>query len=100
MGTKLQIGNLPSSATEEDLSDKFKQFGIVESVRIIKSERAGASRLQGLVGMASDADARAAINGLNFTQFGDLTMSVSLARLDRDSLTDSIGNEVQLNVGD
>ncbi len=78
MGTKLHIDNLPSSATEEDLSDKFEQFGIVESVKIIRNERTGESRGLGLVSMASDAEATAANNGLNFTQYGDLQFQSAL----------------------
>ena len=80
MGTKLHVGNLPSSATEDDLLVKFGQFGIVESAQIKRDERTGESRGTGLVRMASDAEAMAAINRLNFTQYGDLTMSVSAVR--------------------
>ncbi len=79
MSTKLRIGNLPRTATEEDLSNKFKQFGIVESVEILKDERTGNSKCLGLVCMASATEARAAISRLNFSQFGDRTMSVSTA---------------------
>jgi len=79
MSTKLRIGNLPLTATEDDLSNKFKTFGVVESVQILRDERTGNSRGLGLVCMASDTAANAAINRLNFTQFGDRTMSVSAA---------------------
>ena len=77
MGTKLRIGNLPRTATEEDLVNKFKQFGVVESVQILKDEHTGKSRGLGLVCMANVTAAKAAISRLNFSQFGDRTMSVS-----------------------
>lgn len=79
MSTKLRIGNLPRTATEEDLSNKFKQFGIVESAQILKDEKTGNSKGLGLVCMASAAAAKAAISRLNFSQFGDRTMSVTAA---------------------
>jgi len=80
MGTKLHVGNLPSSATDDDLLIKFGQFGVVESAKIIRDERTGKSRGAGLVRMASVAEATAAINRLNFSQYGDLTMTVSAVR--------------------
>ena len=79
MSMKLHVGNLPSSATKEDLSIRFARFGIVASVDVVVDTQTGQSRCSGLVEMASEAEAKAAISGLNFTQFGDLTMSVSAA---------------------
>jgi len=79
MSKKLHVGNLPSSTTREDLSSRFSEFGIVESTDVVSDTRTGQSRCSGLVEMATEADAMAAINGLNFTQYGDLTMSVSVA---------------------
>jgi RNA recognition motif-containing protein len=80
MGTKLRVGNLPSSATADDLLVKFGQFGVVESAQILRDERTGQISGTGLVSMANDADAKIAITRLNFSQYGDLTMSVSAAR--------------------
>jgi RNA recognition motif-containing protein len=81
MSNKLHVGNLPSSATKEDLSTRFEKFGIVASTDVVTDTRTGQNRCFGLVEMATEADAKAAINGLNFTQYGDLTMSVSVAPL-------------------
>ena len=80
MGTNLHVGNLPASATADDLLAKFRQFGTVESAEIIKGKRTGDSRSAGLVRMASDLEARAAINRLNFSQYGDLTITVSVVK--------------------
>ena len=79
MSKKLHVGNLPSSATKEDLSIRFAKFGIVEFADVVTDTRTGQNRCSGLVEMATEADAKAAISGLNFTQYGDLTMSVSAA---------------------
>jgi RNA recognition motif-containing protein len=76
MNKKLHVGNLPSWATKEDLSSRFKKFGTVEFADVSIDTRTGQRRCSGLVEMASEADAQAAIKGLNFTQYGDLTISV------------------------
>jgi RNA recognition motif-containing protein len=77
MSTRLHIGNLPSSATEADLRSKFAQFGTVESVMVVTDAQTGRF---GVVQMASDAEARAAINRLNMTQYDGVIMSVSKSR--------------------
>ena len=82
MGKKLFVGNLPCSVTAVDLSSRFSKFGIVTSADVIMEEITSRNRRSGLVEMATDAGAIAAINGLNFTQFGDLTMSVRAAPLE------------------
>jgi len=79
MSRKLHVGNLPFSTTEEDISIRFARFGTVESAEVVTDHRTGQSRCSGLIEMATEAEATAAINGLNFTQFGDLTISVSVA---------------------
>lgn len=77
MNKKLHVGNLPSSATKEGLSSRFEKFGAVEFADVAIDTRTGQRRCSGLVEMASEANAQAAMKGLNFTQYGDLTMSVS-----------------------
>ena len=79
MSKKLQVGNLPSSATKEDLANRFEKFGIVEFADVITDTRTAQRRCSGLIEMATEAAARAAMHGLNFTQYGDLTMSVRAA---------------------
>ena len=80
MGRKLHVGNLPFSATDEELLVKFGQFGMVESAKIIRDASTGTSKRFAVVEMSSDADALAAIHHLNMTQFDEATMSVSEAR--------------------
>ena len=84
MTTKLYIGNLPFSATEADLRLKFGRFGTVDSVIIFadaSTGRRGRRGRYGFVGMASEDEARTAINRLNLTQYEDTVMSVSIARM-------------------
>ena len=81
MTTKLYIGNLPFSATEADLRLKFGRFGTVDSVIIFADASTGRRGRYGFVGMASEDEARTAINRLNLTQYEDTVMSVSIARM-------------------
>ncbi len=69
MGSKLYVGNLPFSATEQDLSDKFAACGTVESVKLITDRGTGQSRGFGFIEMASEADAHAAIDILNGSDY-------------------------------
>jgi RNA recognition motif-containing protein len=80
MGKTLRVGNLPFSITSEDLLVKFGQFGRVESADVIRDEKTGRSKGFAFVEMATDGQARAAIDRLNFSQFQGLTMGVSEAR--------------------
>ena len=49
MGSKLYVGGLPYSATEQQLSDLFGAHGTVASVRIITDKFTGQSRGFGFV---------------------------------------------------
>jgi RNA recognition motif-containing protein len=76
---KLHVGNLPSSATEMDLRAKFGRFGTVRSAIVVTDAETGRSKRFGFVEMASDAEARMAIDRLNMTQYEEKIMSVSQA---------------------
>ncbi len=80
MGRKLYVGNLPFTATEQDLSDKFAAFGTVESAKLITDRGTGQSRGVGFIEMASDADAHAAIDSLNGSDYEGRPMKVNEAR--------------------
>ncbi len=81
MGRKLYVGNLPDSATEQDLSDKFAACGTVKSVKLITDRDTGRFKGFGFIEMASDAEAQAAIDSLNGTDYKGRTMKVNEARL-------------------
>ncbi len=83
MGRKLYVGNLPDSATEQDLSDKFAACGTVESVKLIADRATGRSRGFGFIEMASEAEAHAAIDSLNGTDYEGRPMKVNEARTQR-----------------
>ncbi len=80
MGKKLYVGNLPDSATEQDLSDKFAAYGTVKSVKLITDSDTGRTRGFGFIEMASEAAAHAAIDSLNGTDYDGRPMKVNEAR--------------------
>ena len=80
MGKKLYVGNLPFSATEEELSTKFSAVGTVESAKLIIDRDTGRSKGFGFVEMADDNAAQEAIRGLNETQHGGRPLTVNEAK--------------------
>ncbi len=80
MGRKLYVGNLPDSATEQDLSDKFAACGTVESAKLITNRDTGRSKGFGFIEMASEAEAQAAIDSLNGSDYEGRPMKVNEAR--------------------
>ncbi|MDH5666496.1 MAG: RNA-binding protein [Nitrospira sp.] len=80
MGSKIYVGGLPYSATEQQLSDLFAAHGSVASARIITDKFTGQSRGFGFVEMSSDGEAQAAITALNGSEMGGRTLTVNEAR--------------------
>jgi RNA recognition motif-containing protein len=80
MGSKVYVGGLPYSTTDQELNDLFAQHGSVTSARIITDKFTGQSRGFGFVEMATDDEAKNAITALNGTQFGGRTLTVNEAR--------------------
>jgi RNA recognition motif-containing protein len=77
--TRLYVGNLPFSATEESLRALFSKHGTVEKVSLITDRDTGRPRGFGFVEMSS-ADAQRAIQGLNGTDFGGRPLRVNEAQ--------------------
>ena len=65
MGNKLYVGNLAYSVRDESLQQAFSQFGSVASAKVMMDRDTGRSKGFGFVEMGSDAEAQAAINGMN-----------------------------------
>jgi RNA recognition motif-containing protein len=80
MESKLYVGNLPYSATEEELSSLFGQAGTVTSVAIIKDRETGRSKGFAFVEMSSSDEAQKAINLLTGHMLGGRDLRVSIAR--------------------
>jgi RNA recognition motif-containing protein len=80
MGNKLYVGNLPYSFRDEDLQQAFAAYGSVSSAKVMMERDTGRSKGFGLVEMGSDAEAQAAIGGMNGQQFGGRGLVVNEAR--------------------
>ncbi|MBL8334982.1 MAG: RNA-binding protein [Rubrivivax sp.] len=65
MGNKLYVGNLAYSVRDDSLMQAFSQFGHVASAKVMMDRETGRSKGFGFVEMGSDAEAQAAINGMN-----------------------------------
>ncbi|RTL30351.1 MAG: RNA-binding protein [Burkholderiales bacterium] len=80
MGNKLYVGNLAYSVRDQDLNDAFSQFGAVSSAKVMMDRETGRSKGFGFVEMSSDAEAQAAINGLNGQPVAGRAVVVNEAR--------------------
>jgi RNA recognition motif-containing protein len=80
MDTKLYVGNLPYTTTEEDLRTLFSDAGKVVSVALIKDRDTGRSKGFGFVEMGSQSEAESAIKQFNGAAFGERVLKVNIAR--------------------
>ncbi len=80
METKLYVGNLAYTATEDDLRTLFAQAGAVKSVTLIKDRDTGRSKGFAFVEMDTQAEAQKAISLLNGSSLHDRALTVNLAR--------------------
>jgi RNA recognition motif-containing protein len=62
---KIYVGNLPFETTDESLAQEFEVFGEVVSANVVVDRASGRSRGFGFVEMPAQAEAEAAIAGLN-----------------------------------
>jgi RNA recognition motif-containing protein len=80
MGRKLYVGNLAYGVTSSDLQTMFEAFGTVQSAQVIMDRDTGRSKGFGFVEMGSDAEAQAAIAGLNGKEADGRALTVNEAR--------------------
>lgn len=79
MSKKIYVGNLPFSATEDEVRQLFSEFGSVESVKLITDRDTGQPRGFGFVEMPEDG-ATAAIQALDNSAMGGRNLKVNEAR--------------------
>ena len=80
MGKKLYCGNLSFNVSSSDLEQLFTEFGTVESAQVITDRDTCRSKGFGFVEMSSDAEAQAAIDGLNEKEHDGRALTVNEAR--------------------
>ena len=78
--TKLYVGNLPFSATEDSVRELFAAHGTVEKVALINDRDTGQPRGFGFVEMSNNEEAQKAISGMNGSQLGSRAINVNEAR--------------------
>jgi RNA recognition motif-containing protein len=74
------VGNLAFSATAEDLRQLFEPYGEVEKIQVVTDRETGRSRGFGFVEMPDSQAAKAAIAGLQGTQFAGRALTVNEAK--------------------
>ncbi|HMA97751.1 MAG TPA: RNA-binding protein [Polyangiaceae bacterium] len=80
MGSRLYVGNLSYSTTEDKLRVAFEPYGTVASATIMIDRMSGRSRGFGFVEFANEADAKKAIEALNGADVDGRALTVNEAR--------------------
>lgn len=80
MGKRLYVGNLAYSVRDEALQHAFSSFGSVASAKVMMERDTGRSKGFGFVEMGTDAEALAAIEGLNGQPLEGRSLTVNEAR--------------------
>jgi RNA recognition motif-containing protein len=80
VGKKLYVGNLTYQVGDADLEQMFSPFGTVQSAQVIQDRETGRSKGFGFVEMDTDAQAQAAIQGLNDQEHGGRRLTVNEAK--------------------
>ena len=76
----IYVGNLPWSASDQEIADAFSQHGAVEKATIIMDRESGRSKGFGFVTMNDADEANKAIEGMNGTEMGGRNLKVNEAR--------------------
>ncbi|MEZ5384785.1 MAG: RNA-binding protein [Prosthecobacter sp.] len=80
MNTKMYVGNLPFSASSDEINSLFSQYGGVTDVFLPMDRDSGRPRGFAFVTMDSSEAMQAAINGLNGQEFGGRKLAINEAR--------------------
>lgn len=80
MSKRLFVGSIAWGTTDQTLKAHFEQVGQVESANVIMDKMSGRSKGFGFVEMASDADAKTAVEKLNNSELDGRNIVVSEAR--------------------
>lgn len=82
--SKLYVGNLPFSMTNERLAEIFSAAGSVVSAEVVTDHQTGRSKGFGFVEMANDEDAASAVKMYNGNDIDGRPAVVDIARPKRD----------------
>jgi cold-inducible RNA-binding protein len=76
----IYVGNLPFTATDQELTSLFSQFGEVTTARVVQDQHSGRSKGFGFVEMSSPEEAKRAIEELDNSDFSGRPIKVNEAR--------------------
>ncbi|MGB1090509.1 MAG: RNA recognition motif domain-containing protein [Oceanobacter sp.] len=76
----IYVGNLPYSATKEELSELFSAHGEVSRATVIMDRETNRSKGFGFVEMPNDAEANAAIEALNGNELNGRALRINEAK--------------------
>jgi RNA recognition motif-containing protein len=80
VGKKLYVGNLTYKVSDSELEQLFSPFGTVQSAQVIQDRETGRSKGFGFVEMDTEAQARAAIDGLHDREHDGRRLTVNEAK--------------------
>ena len=80
MGKKLYVGNLSYSIRDNDLQQAFGEYGTVASAKVMMERDTDRSKGFGFVEMGTEAEALAAIEGMNGQALDGRALTVNEAR--------------------
>ena len=80
LGNKIYVGNIPFSATEDELRDLFARHGNVQSVNVIMDRETGRPRGFAFVEMEEASSAQDAISALDGSDLGGRNLRVNEAQ--------------------
>ena len=80
MTTKLYVGGIPYTSTNDDLKNHFSPAGAVVSAQIIIDKMTNRSKGFGFVEMSSEEEANKAIEMFHDKDFGGRRLTVNIAR--------------------
>lgn len=80
MEVRIYVGNLPKSATQEELKSLFMKAGEVTSVEVVKDRNSGEPKGFAFISMTSQADADKAISMYNDHAMGENKLKVNVAK--------------------
>lgn len=80
MATRIYVGNLPYTVTNDQLAEMFVPYGQIGEANVVMDRDTGRSKGFGFVDMADDAAAQTAIAALNGRAMGDRALTVNEAR--------------------
>jgi len=91
MGTRLFVGKLPFSTTDDSLQALFATYGTVSNAKVITDRDTNQSKGFAFVEMEDQEAAQAAINALDGKEFEGRVIAVNVAR-PREDRSQSGGN--------